>query len=257
MESDNERFQCFRRGGAGPGQDSRVVSIEAFYHPDSGKHVVYWIDIQDAFPNIDDIVIMKEARVISRARNTSGLLIEPRCINYHHNVTLEVVSEVFSTGAASTLSPPLSVSTIPDLHMDKSRSYIHTQTASTASSHLKLNNAHSSQAESTLPVPLGEQIGLMSPPNTNNDSGGSKEQVRNNNDLDNQQTQRLPQWTTCTAGGSHSVKKVAVSISTQSSLYTSQSNNASSPSNGLPKLRMISTHSNYQRPTVIPPMRTL
>ncbi|KAG0217868.1 hypothetical protein BGX33_009300 [Mortierella sp. NVP41] len=109
-----EQFQSFRRG-----LDSRVVRIEAYFHEETGQHLVDWDDITEAFPNIN--CIMNGFNVVSRARDSRRKFIEPRCIKYHHEVVLEVViGDVFSPASSSTFSPPpMSGTAAPDIHLNR------------------------------------------------------------------------------------------------------------------------------------------
>ncbi|KAF9122883.1 hypothetical protein BGW39_009413, partial [Mortierella sp. 14UC] len=178
-----ERFQSFRRG-----LDSRIVNIEAFYHEDTGQHLVDWDDILEAFPSIS--CIMNGPNLVPRARDNRRKFIEPRCIKYYHGVALEVVvGDVFSPGVESaslSTPPPSSIAgtATPDMHTGRASPPFHSRTDSTPSSADTANQSPSTNAN-TRPVSFGGSSYLMSPPYTNNSKGYGH--GRNDSDLDNQQ----------------------------------------------------------------------
>lgn len=61
--ASEERFQSFRRG-----LDSRLVNIEAYYHEETGQHLVDWDDILEAFPSVN--CIMNGPNLVPRARDS-------------------------------------------------------------------------------------------------------------------------------------------------------------------------------------------
>ncbi|KAF9911578.1 hypothetical protein EC991_003042 [Linnemannia zychae] len=238
--ASEERFQSFRRG-----LDSRIVNIEAFYHEDTGQHLVDWDDILEAFPNIS--CIMNGPNLVPRARDSRRKFIEPRCIKYHHGVALEVVvGDVFWPGAESTslyTPPPPSIVRTATPHMQISRDSpsSHTRTDSTSSSHCTVDTTVSqspSTNANTRPTSFSGPSYLISPPYANNGKGYGHS--RNSSELDSQQfshpaelpspmitpssvssanTNGQHQWTMNTAGAMDSDRRTAVSTSSESSSY--------------------------------------
>ncbi|KAF9537042.1 hypothetical protein EC957_008967 [Mortierella hygrophila] len=104
-----ERHQAFSKGPS-----SRVVWVEAFYHEHTRQYVIYWTDILDNFGPVNNI--MKGPSVLTRARDSRGNEIEPRCIKHYHDAVLEVVvGDVFSLGAEGFASASsISRSATPD-----------------------------------------------------------------------------------------------------------------------------------------------
>ncbi|KAK3844355.1 MAG: hypothetical protein J3R72DRAFT_438699 [Linnemannia gamsii] len=187
--ASERRFQSFRRG-----IESRTINIEAYYHEDTGQHLVDWDDILEAFPNTT--CIMDGPNLVPRARDSRRKFIEPRCIKYQHGVPLEVVGDVFSRGAESASSPIPPSSSIartatPNMHTDRHSPSFHSRTNSTSSSLLAVNTFNTTQSEittsNTRPVSYGgsgpSSSYLVSPSYTHNNKVGHG---RNNSDLNNQ-----------------------------------------------------------------------
>ncbi|OAQ27734.1 hypothetical protein K457DRAFT_20740 [Linnemannia elongata AG-77] len=134
--SREETHQAFTKG-----PNSRVVWIEAFYHEQTRQHVIYWNDILDNFGPVNNI--MKGPAVVTRARDSHGNDIVPRCIKYYHEAVLDVlIGDVFSSDAERFSSTP-SISRLgtPDIDSLGGSMSCHTRTATSASSRLTVDGA--------------------------------------------------------------------------------------------------------------------
>ncbi|KAG0373856.1 hypothetical protein BGX24_011165, partial [Mortierella sp. AD032] len=65
-DEEDEKYQSFKRG------ESEPIFVQVIYHTDSCQHVVYWVDIIDAFPSNGDIVVMKGKQAVPRAMDKNG-----------------------------------------------------------------------------------------------------------------------------------------------------------------------------------------
>ncbi|KAG0282740.1 hypothetical protein BGZ96_000171 [Linnemannia gamsii] len=65
----------------------QVFQVEAYYHPDSHQHIVLWDDLTQAFPNLT--TVRDGTTVVPRARDNAQHFIEPRCIKYQSDKTLD------------------------------------------------------------------------------------------------------------------------------------------------------------------------
>ncbi|KAF9129762.1 Transmembrane osmosensor [Mortierella sp. 14UC] len=96
------QLQSFRRGPSG-----LILQLEAHFHADSNQHIVFWDDIIEAFPGATSV--RKGNVVVTRARDSSFRVLEPRCIKYQEGSLLEVMGgeELGSSllGSARTLTP--------------------------------------------------------------------------------------------------------------------------------------------------------
>ncbi|KAG0268064.1 hypothetical protein BGZ95_002631 [Linnemannia exigua] len=218
-DEEDERFQSFTRG------ESEPVFVEAFYHTVSCQYVVYWVDILDAFLISGSMVVMKEKRVVSRAKYKSGRIIDPRCIKYRHGVVLEVVSNVSPQGVQCSCSP-LPIPATPDVDMNRDPTSCQSRPAGSASSHLDFETTHASHANAKS-IPSGGSSYLMSPPYTKTDL--ERQQFISPGELptpiftphsgSSTNTYGQQQWTTSTAGGLDSGRRTTVSTSSESTSY--------------------------------------
>ncbi|KAG9061638.1 hypothetical protein KI688_007219 [Linnemannia hyalina] len=81
--SDETRHQSLQQG------NGEILQVEAYYHNDSGQHVIFWHDILEHFPGTTRV--MNGTVAISRARDASYSFVEPRCIKYQHGKVLKAV----------------------------------------------------------------------------------------------------------------------------------------------------------------------
>ncbi|KAG0368072.1 hypothetical protein BGX24_002954 [Mortierella sp. AD032] len=81
--SEDPRLQSLQRGPNG-----RVFQVEAHLHADSNQHIVFWDDIFEAFPGATNV--LNGTVIVTRARDASLRLIDPKCIKYHPGKVLQV-----------------------------------------------------------------------------------------------------------------------------------------------------------------------
>ncbi|KAF9540637.1 hypothetical protein EC957_003922 [Mortierella hygrophila] len=82
--ADETRLQSLRQLSTG-----QVFQFEAYYHSESQQHIILWDDMTHAFPRMT--AIRNGTTVVPRARDTTSHYIEPRCIKYYPDKTLDVV----------------------------------------------------------------------------------------------------------------------------------------------------------------------
>ncbi|KAF9903140.1 hypothetical protein EC991_004123 [Linnemannia zychae] len=96
----NNELQSFRQP-----QDGPTVQLRAEYDEDAGKHLIFWEDVEFAFPGVH--CVKSGATIVSFARDKRRRRIEPLCIAYEPDVVLEVIMAATpSKPSVSTLSSP-------------------------------------------------------------------------------------------------------------------------------------------------------
>ncbi|KAF9547761.1 hypothetical protein EC957_007926 [Mortierella hygrophila] len=90
--------QSFRLGLDGP-----IVLLRAEFDDETGKHLIYWEDVQLAFPGVH--CVKSGIVIVAFVRDKQRRRIDPLCIAYEPNVVLEVVM------AATPAVPPASSTT--------------------------------------------------------------------------------------------------------------------------------------------------
>ncbi|KAF9276696.1 hypothetical protein BGZ88_001575 [Linnemannia elongata] len=214
-----ERFQSFRRG-----LDSRLINIEAYYHEETGQHLVDWDDILEAFPSVN--CIMNGPNLVPRARDNRRKFIEPRCIKYHHGIALEViVGDVFTPGVEATSTPPpqpIQGTATPGTHLERDTHSFHSRTESTSSSiltvdtisHTQNNSANTSNREQGRNHSEMDYYQKFSPPFELPTPMFTPQSAGSSNSTHEQQ-----QWTTSAARGSQSGGSTTVSASSENTSY--------------------------------------
>ncbi|KAK3840879.1 MAG: hypothetical protein J3R72DRAFT_169818 [Linnemannia gamsii] len=87
------------------GQDGPTVQLRTEFDQESGKHLIFWEDVEFAFPGVH--CLKSGSMIVSFARDKQRRRIEPLCIAYEPDVVLDVVM------ATTPSVPP--TSTFPSL----------------------------------------------------------------------------------------------------------------------------------------------
>ncbi|KAF9292439.1 hypothetical protein BGZ88_006386 [Linnemannia elongata] len=91
-------LQSFRQGLDGP-----IVQLQAEFDDETGKHLIYWEDVQFAFPGVH--CVKSGIIIVAFVRDKQRRRIEPLCIAYEPNVVLEVVMAATPAVAAANALP--------------------------------------------------------------------------------------------------------------------------------------------------------
>ncbi|KAF9338770.1 hypothetical protein BGZ91_007938, partial [Linnemannia elongata] len=111
-----KELQSFRKGLDGP-----IVQLLAEFDDETGKHLIYWEDVQFAFPGVH--CVKSGIIIVAFVRDKQRRRIEPLCIAYEPNVVLEVVMAATPAVAAANALPspfpsPASSTTVHTRHED-------------------------------------------------------------------------------------------------------------------------------------------
>ncbi|KAG0293758.1 hypothetical protein BGZ96_002341 [Linnemannia gamsii] len=82
------------------GFDGLTVQLRADFDDEAGKHLIFWDDVEFAFPGVH--CVKSGSTIVSFARDKRRRRIEPLCIAYEPNIVLEVVMTDTPSPASST-----------------------------------------------------------------------------------------------------------------------------------------------------------